>query len=63
MPLLAILAVLIVVGVLVWAAESLPLSAPFKTLIRVVAVVAVVLWLVSLVTGFDPLAIRVGGVS
>lgn len=46
MPIIQLLIVLIVIGVLLWAVETLiPLDATVKRLIQVVVVVAVLIWL------------------
>lgn len=47
MTLLTLVAILIVVGVLLWALSVLPLDEQIRNIIRVVVVVAVVLWLVA----------------
>lgn len=60
MSIVVILAVLVLVGVVVWAAQQLPIAEPFKRLILVVAVVLVVFWLVSVILGVNVLGIRVG---
>jgi len=47
--LIQIVVILIVVGVLLWLVETyIPMAAPFKTIIRVVVVVAVCIWLLQL---------------
>ncbi len=52
--LVTIVIALIVVGLLLWAADSLPIDAAIKQIIRVVVIVAVVLWLLGAVTGYMP---------
>ena len=47
MSLLGILVVIVVVGVLLWAAESLPMSPPVRRILQVVVVVALVIWLLQ----------------
>lgn len=47
MSLLYVLMVLVVIGVILWAVQQLPLDATIKRIIWVVAIVFVVLWLVS----------------
>jgi len=46
--LLSLVVTLIVVGLLLWAVEQLPLDATIKRLIHVVAIVFAVLWLLHL---------------
>lgn len=43
----SIIVVLIVAGVLLWAAMQLPIDPAFKNIIRVVVIVAAVLWLLK----------------
>lgn len=62
MPLISVVVVLIVVGVLLWLANTyLPMDAKIKQIMNVVVVIAVVLWLLGL---FIPLTslntIRIG---
>lgn len=52
--LITIVIALIVVGLLLWAAESLPIDGTIKQIIRVVVIVFVVLWLLGSVTGYVP---------
>jgi hypothetical protein len=50
MPLLQLIVVLIVIGLILYLVESLlPLDPAIKQVIRVVVVLAVILWLLSLV--------------
>jgi hypothetical protein len=50
MPLIQLIVVLIVIGLILYLVESLlPLDAAIKQVIRVVIVLAVILWLLSLV--------------
>ncbi|MBK6846704.1 MAG: hypothetical protein IPG96_03840 [Proteobacteria bacterium] len=62
MPLLQIIILLIVVGVLLWLANTyIPMDGKIKKILNVVVVVAVVLWLLSvfgIFSGFS--TIRVG---
>jgi len=45
---IAVLVVLIVIGVLLWLVETyIPMAAPIKTIIRVVVVLFLCLWLLS----------------
>ena len=48
MPLISLVIVLIVVGVLLWAANTyIPMDNKIKTIMNIVVVIAVVLWLLS----------------
>lgn len=62
MPLITIVVVLLVVGVLMWLAETyIPLSPPFRTLLRAVVIIVVVLWLLSVFGLLDLVrTVRVG---
>lgn len=51
MSLVTILIALIIVGAIVYIADLLPIDATFKLIIRVVAIVALVIWLLK---GFAP---------
>jgi hypothetical protein len=56
MGLIGVLVILIVVGVLLYLVEStLPIDAAFKTIIRVVVILAVLLWLVQAFVGDIPI--------
>ncbi len=48
MSLLGVVLVLIVVGVLLWAVGFIPMDAAIMKLIRVLVIVACVIWLISL---------------
>lgn len=62
MPLISVVVVLIVVGVLLWLANTyLPMDEKIKQILNIVVVIAVVLWLLSLFLPIADLsAIRVG---
>lgn len=62
MPLINVVIVLIVVGVLLWLANTyLPMDAKIKQILNVVVVIAVVLWLLSVFGVFGSMStIRVG---
>jgi hypothetical protein len=45
---------LIIVGVLLWVVDMLPLDPVIKQVIRVVVVLAVVIWLLYFLIGFLP---------
>jgi hypothetical protein len=63
MPLISVVIVLIVVGVLLWAANTyLPMDGKIKTIMNVVVVIAVVLWLLSAFGVLGSLdSIKIGG--
>ena len=46
--------VLIVVGLLLWIVQQIPMDATIARIIRVVIIVAVCLWLISLLIGYMP---------
>jgi hypothetical protein len=48
MPLLQVLMVLIVVGVLLWAVNLIPMQGTIKSILNAVVVIAVVLWLLNI---------------
>ena len=62
MPLIIVVVVLCVVGLLLWAVQTvIPMNAKIKQIITVVVIVAVCLWLLSLFVGDLGLSrIRVG---
>lgn len=62
MPLIQVVIVLIVVGVLLWLANTyIPMDATIKKIINAVVIVAVVLWLLSAFGLFSHLGgVRVG---
>ena len=47
MSLIGILVAIIVVGLLLWAAEQVPMSPPVRRILQVVVVVVLVLWLLQ----------------
>lgn len=47
--LIHIIIALVVLGVVLWAIQQLPIDATIVTIIRVVAIIAVVLWLLRLI--------------
>jgi hypothetical protein len=47
MSLISIIVAIVVVGLLLWAAEQVPMSAPVKRVLQVVVVVVLVLWLLQ----------------
>ena len=55
MDLISLIIVLIVVGVILWAVNTLiPMDAKIKTILNAVVVIVVLLWLLSLFTGYLP---------
>lgn len=59
MPIISIVIVLIVIGLLLWLVETqLPISPVIKLIIRIVIVLAVCVWLLSLVGIIAPLQLR-----
>jgi hypothetical protein len=48
MPLLQVLMVLVVVGVLLWAVNLIPMQGTIKSILNAVVVIAVVLWLLNI---------------
>ena len=51
MTLLVLVVTLVVVGVLLWAVQAIPMDAAIRNILRVVVIVAVVLWLAASVVG------------
>lgn len=52
MPLISVVVVLIIVGVLLWLANTyIPMDPKIKTIMNAVVVIAVVLWILSLFVG------------
>jgi len=62
MPLITIVVTLIVVGVLLWLANTyIPMADPIKKIINIVVVIVVVLWLLNVFGLFAGLSnVRVG---
>jgi hypothetical protein len=59
MDLIQLVVILIVVGVLLWLAETyIPMDAQIKRIMRIVVIVAVVLWLIGVFVGFPHIPIR-----
>lgn len=48
MPLLQVLISLVVVGVLLWAVNLIPMQGTIKSILNAVVVIAVVLWLLNI---------------
>ncbi len=56
MSIIGIIAVIIVVGVLLWLANSfIPMDAPVKQILNAVVIILLVLWLLSLFFDFGSL--------
>jgi hypothetical protein len=61
MPLLQVVMVLIVVGVLLWLVNLIPMQGTIKSILNAVVVIAVVLWLLNIFGIFKSLPhIRIG---
>jgi hypothetical protein len=48
MPLIQILMALVVVGVLLWAVNLIPMQGTIKSILNAIVVIAVVLWLLNI---------------
>ena len=48
MPLLQVLMSLVVVGVLLWAVNLIPMQGTIKSILNAIVVIAVVLWLLNI---------------
>ena len=53
MPIIHVILVLCVLGVILWGVTQLPIDPTIQKLIRVVAIVAVCLWLISVIFGVN----------
>lgn len=51
MTLFGLILVLVVIGVILWAVQSIPMDATIRNIIRVVVIVVVVLWLAHALLG------------
>ncbi len=61
MPLINILIVLVVVGVMLWLVNLIPMQGTIKSILNAVVVIAVVLWLLNILGLIQSLShIRVG---
>jgi hypothetical protein len=61
MPLINILIVLVVVGVMLWLVNLIPMQGTIKSILNAVVVIAVVLWLLNIFGLIQSLShIRVG---
>jgi len=61
MPLLQVLVTLVVVGVLLWLVNLIPMQGTIKSILNAVVVIVVVLWLLNIFGLFHSLShIRVG---
>jgi uncharacterized MnhB-related membrane protein len=52
--LINIIIVLVVVGLLLWVLQQIPMDATIARIIRVVVIVCVCLWLLSMLMGYLP---------
>lgn len=57
MPFLEIIFAIIVLGVILWGVEQLPMDATFKQVVRVLCIVVMVVWVAYAILGL------LGGVS
>jgi len=61
MPLINVLVVLVVVGVMLWLVNLIPMQGTIKSILNAVVVIAVVLWLLNIFGLMQSLShIRVG---
>ena len=61
MPLMTVIMVLIVVGVLLWLVNLIPMQGTIKSILNAVVVIAVALWLLNVFGLFNTFShIRVG---
>ncbi len=56
MPLLQIVIALCIVGLVLWVVQQIPMDATIARIIKVVVIVAVCLWLLSLLAGWGGLS-------
>jgi low temperature requirement protein LtrA len=55
MDLITLVVTLVIVGVVLWAINTLiPMDPKIKTILNVVVIIVVLLWLLSLFTGYFP---------
>jgi hypothetical protein len=52
--LITIVITLVVVGLLLWAVQSLPIDPTIANIIRVLVIVFAVLWVIGALTGYGP---------
>ena len=52
--LIEIVLALVIVGLILWVVQQIPMDATIARIIRVVVIVAVCLWLLSLLVGYLP---------
>ena len=61
MDLISLVVILVIIGVILWAINTLiPMDGKIKTILNVVVVIVVLLWLLSLFTGYNLPSIRIG---
>lgn len=53
-PLIQIVIALVIIGLVLWVIQQIPMDAAIARIIRVVIVVAVVIWLLSVLVGWLP---------
>jgi hypothetical protein len=62
MPLITVLLTLVVVGVVLWLVNNyIPMDVQIKKILNAVAIIAIVVWLLTLFFNFDLHRITVGG--
>jgi uncharacterized membrane protein YwzB len=54
MPIIPILITLVIIGVLLWGVQAIPMNETIKRLVVVLAIVATLLWLLGQLTGYGP---------
>ena len=54
MPIIPIIVTLIIISVVLWGVQAIPMDATIKRIITVLVIVAVLLWLLSQLTGYGP---------
>ena len=54
MPLFSIVLWLVIIGLILWVVNELPLDGQIKKIIRVVVIVFVLLWLLGILIGYAP---------
>jgi hypothetical protein len=57
MSLIGVLVVVIIIGLLLWLVQQLPIAQPFKQIAMVVLIVICIIWLLSMLGGVGDLHI------
>ena len=55
MPIIQVIIIIIVVGVLVWLADFIPMDATIRKILRAVIIIVLVLWILGLFVDFGSL--------